>query len=82
VQTRHRLPGTGETPASESVPAWRLPIVWLMVGLPASAVVAGLLTVWIAVRAHDPLIDASLRRENLVWKAAAEPPLPESRTAP
>lgn len=82
MHARRRLRGTGEGTSSGSVPAWRLPIVWLMVGLPASAVVAGLITLWIAVRGHDPLIDASLRRENLVWKVPAEPPLPESRTAP
>jgi hypothetical protein len=46
-------------------------MVWLVVALPAAAVVAGLLTLWLAARAPDPLIDRGLQRENLVWKAPA-----------
>ncbi len=43
---------------------WRIPIVWLVVGLPLSAVVAATASGIIAVRHADPVVDeykASLR---------------------
>lgn len=55
----------GTTAASHShdpannPPWWRLPIVWLVIGAPASAVVASLLTVAIAVMNPDPVLDTS-----------------------
>jgi hypothetical protein len=44
---------------------WRFPFVWLVVGLPASAVVAATASGIIAVRNADPVVDeykASLRQ--------------------
>jgi hypothetical protein len=46
-------------------PWWRFPFVWLVVGLPASAVVAATASGIIAVRHADPVVDeykASLRQ--------------------
>ena len=39
-----------------SLPWWRYRIVWLMVGLPASAVVAATASGIIAVRGADPVV--------------------------
>jgi uncharacterized protein len=44
---------------------WRIPIVWLVVGLPASAVIAATASGIIAVRHADPVVDeytASVRQ--------------------
>jgi len=44
-------------------PAWREPLVWLVVGIPALTVVAGLLTWWIAAqRADSDVADDHYRR--------------------
>lgn len=53
---------------AENQPPWyRLPIVWLVIGGPAIVVVASLLTVGIAVKNVDPVID--------VTKAPSQPGL-------
>jgi len=57
-----------ESNQAENQPPWyRLPIVWLVIGGPAIVVVASLLTVGIAVKNVDPVID--------VTKARSEPGL-------
>lgn len=60
-----------QTHSSESTvsrPPWyRLPIVWLVIGGPAVVVVASLITVFIAVKNVDPVID--------VTKAPSQPGL-------
>jgi uncharacterized protein len=38
-------------------PAWREPMLWLVVGGPAAVVVAGIVTAFIAVRGADPVLD-------------------------
>jgi len=35
---------------------WRNPMVWLVVALPLAAVVAGFITLWLAVHGADPLV--------------------------
>ena len=42
------------TPTSQS--PWRNPMVWLVVALPLSAVIAGFITLWIAAHGADPLV--------------------------
>jgi hypothetical protein len=42
------------TPADRD--PWRNPMVWLVVGLPLAAVVAGFITLWIAATHVDPLV--------------------------
>lgn len=42
------------TPADHK--PWRNPMVWLVVGLPLAAVVAGFITLWIAAHDADPLV--------------------------
>jgi hypothetical protein len=36
------------------LPWWRVPMVWLMLGGPAAVVVAGFITLFIAIRWGDP----------------------------
>ncbi len=40
-------------------PWWKLPIVWLVIGGPATVVVASLFTVGIAIKHVDPVLDTS-----------------------
>jgi hypothetical protein len=42
--------------AESSLPWWRYRIVWLVVGLPASAVVAATVSGVIAIRGADPVV--------------------------
>lgn len=41
------------------MPWWRVPAVWLVVGGPATVVVAGIATAVIAVRGADPVVAPS-----------------------
>lgn len=47
---------TAPTPHRPAQPWWRFGIVWLVLALPASSVVAGLLVAWIAVTHPDPVL--------------------------
>lgn len=60
-----------KSPAAEpSLAWWRYPFVWLVVGLPASAVVAATASGIIAVRHADPVVQEY--RAGLRHAAAAE----------
>lgn len=52
-------PMTSQNEASENAPWWRFPIVWMVFGGPALVVVAALVTVFIAVRNADIVLDTS-----------------------
>lgn len=41
------------TPMEPTRPAWREPLVWMVVGIPAATAVAGLFTWWIAAQRAD-----------------------------
>jgi len=61
------IPAPIPNPSSEPpiTPWWRIPIVWLVVGLPASAVIAATASGIIAVHHADHVVDeykASLRQ--------------------
>ncbi len=58
--------------ADRKRPWWRYPIVWLVVGGPASVVVASLYTVGIAVRHVDPVLDTSPQPMVTIKDAPAE----------
>ena len=45
------------TVATTSAPAWREPMVWLVVGGPAAVVVASFITLALAIRNPDPPLD-------------------------
>ncbi len=55
-------------------PWWRYPIVWLVVGGPATVVVAGVVTAVIAVQGADTLVnEAALARQATVAPTATTP---------
>jgi uncharacterized protein len=41
---------------SDPVPWYRVPMVWLLIALPLSAVVGGFITLWLALRSDDGLV--------------------------
>lgn len=46
-------------------PWWREPMMWLVIGAPATVVMASLVTVYIAVSAPDPVIDRDYYQRGL-----------------
>ena len=57
---------TNEPMAKEdSAPWWRYGHVWLLISGPAAVVLAGLVTVWIAVRSPDPVVAQDYYRRGL-----------------
>ncbi|RZI85315.1 MAG: nitrogen fixation protein FixH [Rubrivivax sp.] len=48
---------TKQQSTPDNAPWWRFPIVWLVVGGPALVVVASLITVYLAVKNVDPVLD-------------------------
>ncbi len=51
---------TASTPATtETVAWWRLPIVWMVIGGPAIVVVASFVTLALAIRHPDPVLDTA-----------------------
>lgn len=54
----------------------RGPMFWLVWGLPAAAVVAGFITLWIALRAPDPMVRDDLRKDGLTYETPAPPAPP------
>lgn len=60
---------------------WREPMMWLVVGGPASVVVAGVVTAVIAVRGADPVLDThgeqtAVQARNHAATPAAPTPTP------
>jgi len=47
---------------ARGMPWWKYPLMWLVLGLPASVVVAGLCTAWIALHSPDTVLDAPRQR--------------------
>ncbi|ABE46192.1 FixH family protein [Polaromonas sp. JS666] len=45
-----------DLPQAIPPPWWRHGLVWLVIAGPVAVVVAGLVTVWIAVRSPDPVV--------------------------
>jgi len=48
--------GNPSDAARQATPWWRLPIVWLVIGGPATVVVAALATAVVAFRGADPVV--------------------------
>jgi uncharacterized protein len=44
---------------------WRFPLVWMVIAGPAVVVVAGMATVWIAVRTPDPVVAEDYYRRGM-----------------
>ena len=51
--------------ATPAAPWWKHGHVWLLIAGPASVVVAGILTAWIAVVKNDPVVDADYYRRGI-----------------
>ncbi|MDB5732953.1 MAG: nitrogen fixation protein FixH [Variovorax sp.] len=45
-----------DTSLAPGTPWWRFPLVWMVIAGPAVVVVAGLVTLWLAVRMSDPVV--------------------------
>lgn len=52
-------------PTPDSGPWWRYPLMWLVLGGPAAVIVAGIATVWIAVRSPDPVVAPDYYRRGI-----------------
>jgi len=59
-------------PAEPNRPWWREPMVWLIAGLPLTAVIAGLTTVWIASRNADSLVKEGYLKEGFAVQGIQE----------
>ena len=44
---------------------WRFPLVWMVIAGPAVVVVAGFVTLWLAIRSPDPLVAADYYRQGI-----------------
>lgn len=54
-------------------PWWKEPMVWLVAGLPLSAVIAGLTTVWIAANNADTPLTDQYRKEGMTTVEQKQP---------
>ena len=55
-----------QAPASEpSLPWWRHAHVWLLISGPAIVVVAGFVTLWLAIRTPDPVVEEDYYQRGL-----------------
>lgn len=57
--------------ADRTRPWWRYPIVWLVVGGPLAVVIASLITVVVAFKNVDPVLDTSVDQVNAPNEAPA-----------
>lgn len=60
------------TPTAPVRPAWREPLVWLVVGIPASTVVAGVFTWWIAAQRADSNVSDDYYKRGLAINRSLE----------
>jgi uncharacterized protein len=61
------------TPNPEVIAWWKNPYCWLILVGPLTVIVAGLVTVWIAVKGADPVIDANYYQKGLALSRGASP---------
>lgn len=59
---------------SVSPPWWKFGYMWLVVGGPAIVVVAGFVTLWLAVRNPDPLVSKDYYRQGVEINKTLENP--------
>jgi uncharacterized protein len=50
---------------SRAAPWWRYPLVWMVIAGPAAVVVAGIATLWLAVRTPDPVVAEDYYRRGI-----------------
>jgi hypothetical protein len=51
--------------AGEAKPWWRFPLVWMVLGGPLLVVVASFITLWLAMRTPDPVVDEDYYRHGI-----------------
>ena len=51
--------------ATNPAPWWKHGHVWLLISGPATVIVAGILTAWIAVATNDPVVDNDYYRKGI-----------------
>jgi len=49
----------------ECKPWWRFPLVWMVMAGPAVVVVASFVTLWLAVRTPDPVVESDYYRRGI-----------------
>jgi hypothetical protein len=54
-----------DTHPAPSTPWWRHGLVWLVISGPAVVVVAGFVTLWIAMRSPDPVVTPDYYRRGI-----------------
>ena len=54
-----------DKPLEPGAPWWTFPLVWMVIAGPAIVVVAGFVTLWLAMRAPDPLVAEDYYRRGL-----------------
>lgn len=64
---------SGVSPLENNLPWWKERMVWLIIGLPVSAVIAGIATVFIAAHDPDDLVKAEYVKSGMAVVAPREP---------
>jgi uncharacterized protein len=65
---------SASTTMTASAPWWRHGFVWLVIAGPLAVVVAGFVTLWLAIRIPDPVVaEDYYRRGNALPKQASAP---------
>lgn len=49
----------------DSGPWWKYPLVWMVIAGPAIVVVAGFVTLWLAIRTPDPVVAGDYYRRGI-----------------
>jgi hypothetical protein len=52
-------------PVPPPEPWWKFPLVWMVIAGPALVVVAGFVTLWLAVRTPDPVVAEDYYRQGV-----------------
>lgn len=50
---------------ADSGPWWQYPLVWMVIAGPAAVVVAGFVTLWLAIRTPDPVVTGDYYRRGI-----------------
>jgi hypothetical protein len=54
-----------EASPSDAKPWWRFPLLWMVVAGPLLVVVASFITLWLAIRTPDPVVDEDYYRRGI-----------------
>ncbi|MFI5446882.1 FixH family protein [Polaromonas sp. UC242_47] len=46
-------------------PWWKFPLVWMVIAGPAAVVIAGFVTLWLAIRTPDPVVADDYYRQGI-----------------